>query len=106
MTTSLFRPQPLPAARLQPGAGLLVLLLHVGLLWLANLYWPLGTVMPGSVQNKNLEAVAQTFDVRGSRSGVASPADPQAIINFGRQHFGRAEAMLALPQTPPQKTLK
>ena len=102
MTTTLFKPQPLPVARLQPATGLLVLVLHVWLLWLANLYWPGDTVQQGAVQDAKQPASAPTVGNSTNRSFVASDADNHAVSNFGRQRFGRAEAMLALPQTAPQ----
>ena len=105
MTTVLFRPLPLPIEGVRPGVGLLVLAFHVALLWLANLYWPLHTVLLGAVQNTVQNVTVQIFQKTPERS---KPDDgdtlttKQAITNPGRQRVGRSEAMLALP--PAQTT--
>ena len=47
MTTVLHKPQPLLLARLHPGVVLVVL--HIGVLWLANLNWLSRTVLSGQI---------------------------------------------------------
>ena len=103
MTTALFLPPLLPPERVRPGALLLVVALHVGLLWVANLYWPLQSVLFTAVQNTAQSIAVQILQKPTERitpSGgdtAASSATPQAISNPGRLRFGRAEAMLELP---------
>ena len=105
MTTVLFRPLPLPIEGVRSGVGLLVLALHVALLWLANLYWPLHTVLLGAVQNTVQNVTVQIFQKTPERSKPDEGdtlTTKQAITNPGRQRVGRSEAMLALP--PAQTT--
>lgn len=105
MTTVLFRPLPLPIEGVRPGVGLLVLALHVALLWLANLYWPLHTVLLGALQDTVQNVTVQVFQKTPQRSKPDEGdtlTTKQAITNPGRQRLGRSEAMLALP--PAQTT--
>lgn len=104
MNTALLRPQPLPLERLRPGVGLLVLVLHLGLLWLAILYWPLQSVLfdalQGAAQSVTVQILQKTTDRNASADNDAAlSANPQAISNPGRQRFGRAEVTLELPAT-------
>lgn len=108
MTAALLRPYALPAERVRPGTGLLVVAAHVGLLWVANLYWPLQSVLLGAVQSVTVQ-IFQT-DVKHSAAANADNAlletSPQAISD-GRQRAGRAAMTLELPasQTPQSTPL-
>ena len=105
MTTVLFRPLPLPVEGVRPGVGLLVLAFHVALLCLANLYWPLQTVLLGAMQDTVQNVTVQIFQKTPERSKPDEGdtlTTKQAITNPGRQRLGRSEAMLALP--PAQTT--
>jgi hypothetical protein len=103
MTTALYAPLPLPLDRLRPGVGLLVVALHVGLLWVANLYWPLQSVLFSAVQNTAQSITVQILQKTANRNTAdaadkaALSATQQAISNPSRQRFGRAETMLDLP---------
>lgn len=103
MTAALLRPQPLPLERVRPGVGLLVLGLHLALLWVANLYWPLQNVLLGAAQNMAQSIPVQIIQKTTERKtpdgsdSAALNASTQAISNPGRQRFGRAETMLELP---------
>jgi hypothetical protein len=103
MTTALYAPLPLPLDRLRPGVGLLVVALHVGLLWLANLYWPLQSVLFSAVKNTAQSITVQILQKTANRNtadaadNAALNANQQAISNPSRQRFGRAETMLELP---------
>jgi hypothetical protein len=110
MTTALLQPHPLPLERMRPGVGLGVLVLHVGLLWVANLYWPLQSVLLGAVQTAAQSITVQIIQKSVSPStpvdadNAALNANPQAISNAGRQRFGRAEAMLQLPDSQTESS--
>lgn len=100
--TVVLCPHPLPRERLRPGVGFLVLGLHLGLLWLANLYWPLQSVLFNAVQSTAQSITVQILQKTNDRNpsadnNAALNTNPQAISNPGRQRFGRAEAMLELP---------
>ena len=100
--TVLLCPHPLPRERLRPGVGVLVLGLHLGLLWLANLYWPLQSVLFNAVQSTAQSITVQILQKTNARNpsadnNAALNTNPQGISNPGRQRFGRAEAMLELP---------
>ena len=103
MSVALLRPQPLPPERVQPGVGLLVVALHLGLVWVASLYWPLQSMLMSAVQNSASSITVQIFPksmdrpVSAGNDNTALSANPQAISNAGRQRFGRAEATLELP---------
>ena len=107
MTAALLRPYALPAERVRPGTGLLVVVAHVGLLWVANLYWPLQNVLLGAVQS----VTVQIFQADVKRStAAAADADnalletsPQAISD-GRQRAGRAAMTLELPASQTQQS--
>ena len=98
MTAALLRPYALPAERVRPGAGLLVVAAHVGLLWVASLYWPLQSVLLGAVQS----VTVQIFQTDVTRTAVADAdnarleTNPQAISD-GRLRAGRAAMTLELP---------
>ena len=110
MTVVLHRPQPLPPERVRFGAILWVAALHLALLWVANLYWPLQNLLLAAAQNSAPSITLQIF--KKSLDSLTSPAassaeinsNPQAISRLGRQRFGRAEAMLGLPATQTEAT--
>ena len=103
MTAVVLRPRPLPLDRVQPNVGLLVLAFHVGLLWLAALYWPIQNVLFAAAQDTVQIIAVQIFQKTTERSRIPvqnesdSRSNPQAISSPGLQRFGRAETMLALP---------
>ena len=94
MTTVLHRAQPLPLARLHTGVVLAVVVLHIGVLWLANLNWPLPTMVSGQVFSK-----ARHSFFPGDHSNF------QIVSNAGRQRFGRAETMLSLGNAPTNRSM-
>lgn len=112
MSVALHRPQAMPLERVRPEVALLVVLLHLGLLWVANLYWPLQHVLLGAMQNSapsiTVQIVQKSVDrlvsIASDNAGlnINPDANPQAISNPGRQRFGRSEAMLALPTAQPE----
>ena len=92
MSAALLRPQPLPLERLRPGVGLLVFAFHLGLLWLATLYWPMQSVLFGAVQTTAQSITVQILQKTTDRAtsadnNAALSANPQAISNPGRQRF-------------------
>lgn len=103
MSTALLRPQPLALERTRPGVALLVVALHLGLLWVANLYWPLQAVVQSALHNAAQSMTVQILQKTADRVAAAVAADalpnssPQAISNTRRQRIGRAEQMLDLP---------
>ncbi|MES2512215.1 MAG: hypothetical protein V4625_19980 [Pseudomonadota bacterium] len=101
MTRSLFL-APLPQDRAHPGVGFAVIAAHIGLLFIANLYWPLQTVAE--------RIVVQVFRSDTATSRVSSPdgltpgAAPSLPGEFTRnpgsitaRRFGRAATQLDLP---------
>lgn len=110
MTTALLGPQPLPLERMRPEVGFLVLVFHLGLLWLANMYWPLQSVLLGAVQSAAQSITVQIIQKSAQPrqpanvDSAAFNANSQAISNTGRQRFGRAEAMLQLPDSQTEST--
>jgi hypothetical protein len=97
VTRTLFIAPP-PQDRAHPGVGLAVIAAHVGLLLIANLYWPLQTVAE--------RIVVQVF--RSDFAAYRAPSDPAATAaaagEFARnpgsitaQRFGRAATQLELP---------
>lgn len=92
----------------RPDVGLCVVLLHVGLLWVANIYWPLQM----AVQDAR-EVAVQIFrsDTRpdakaaAGRSATNSSAQPDTALarnprSITTQRLGRAETQLDLPRPP------
>lgn len=94
MTTVLHRAQPLPLARLHTGVVLAVVVLHIGVLCLANLNWPLPTMVSGQVFAK-----ARHSFFPGNHSNY------QTVSNAGRQRFGRAETMLSLGNVQTNRSM-
>lgn len=99
MSTALYAPQPLPMERLRPGVGLLVLALHMGLLWVANLYSPLQHTAVGVVV---VQLLRQDPGRATAAPDLSANTHSQAISNPNRQRFGRAETMLDLPAPQTQ----
>ena len=106
MTRPLFPAHSFPPDRARPGIGLGVVALHLGLLWIANLYWPLQVAVQG--------AVVQIFrsDVRNDALAKVTKADARVTpdaeltrnprsISTGSPRVGRAETQLDLPALPP-----
>ena len=110
MTAVVLRPRPLPLDRVQPSVGLLVLVLHAALLWLATLYWPVQNVVLGAVQDAvqiiTVQIFQKTTEPRKppTQDIAATNANPFAISSPGSQRFGRSEAMLALPAVPLERS--
>ena len=96
MTPVLHRPQPLPLVRLRFGAVMVVVVLHLALLWMANLNWPVSTVMPGAAHNTRQGIGGQIFTKTGNSLSAGSHPGYQVITSAGHQRFGRAESMLLL----------
>jgi hypothetical protein len=106
VTRPLLSAHSFPPDRARPGIGLSVVALHLALLWIANLYWPLQVAVQG--------VVVQIFrsDVRVDASVIAAKADasltpdaaltrnPRSISN-GSPRVGRAETQLDLPAVVP-----
>ena len=101
MTNVLHRPQPLPIARLGFGVELGVVVLHLGLLWMAHLNWPPHTALSGAAHNTQPSVGGQIFTEAGNRVTAGSYSNHQVISNAGRQRFGRAEVMLSLENGQP-----
>ena len=106
MTAGLLRPYPLPMERVRPGMGLLVVTAHLGLLWVANLYWPLQSVLQGAIQSVTVQIFQS--DLKRSASAVADvnapfKPNPQAISE-SRQRTGRAAMTLELPASQTEQS--
>jgi hypothetical protein len=94
----------------RPGVGFSVVLLHIGLLWVANIYWPLQMAAQDA-----REVAVQIFriDTRPDAKAAAGPsatnsrARPDTAVarnprSITTQRLGRAETQLDLPR--PQET--
>ena len=106
MTRPLFSAHSFPADRVRPGVGLSVVALHLALLWIANLYWPLQVAVQGVVvqifrSHVRVDTSAIAAKAQASLTPDAALARNPRSISTGSPRVGRAETQLDLPATPP-----
>ena len=105
MTRPLLSAHSFPPDRARPGIGLSVVALHLALLWIANLYWPLQVAVQGVVVQIFRSDMSATAAIKGRADAGLSPdtaltRNPRSI-STGSPRVGRAETQLDLPAVAP-----
>jgi hypothetical protein len=98
MPQPLFRTIDLPAARKRPGVWMAVLVVHLVLLWVANLYWPLQL----AVRTMVVQIFRSDASNASSSAANVQAADAQRGINARRARATAAQ--LSLPPLVAQQS--